>query len=255
MRKKPHPAHPHGERRKDPEAQAVAPPGEVAPEGPPEAAEAPVAEPAAAPAISATGAAVAPDAGVALESGVAPVAPPVGEGPQFGAGVGAPVEAADQALVRLARELAEHQDKLLRVAADFDNYRKRAAKDKAETWGRAQADLVQRVLDVVDDLGRVAHLDPAETSAQALHEGMGLVEKKFLKVLEGVGLERLDPSGAVFDPNAHEAVMTAPAPSAELDGKVSMVFQAGYRLGGALLRPARVAVYAWAEPVPSETVH
>lgn len=226
MRKKPHAAHPHGERRKAPEAQAVAAPGEVAPEGPPEAAEAPAAEPAAAPAISATD-----------------------------AGVEAPAEPADQALGRLERDLAEQQDKLLRMAADFDNYRKRAAKDKAETWGRAQADLVQRVLDVIDDLGRVAHLDPAQTSAQALHEGMGLVEKKFLKVLEGAGLERLDPSGAVFDPNAHEAVMTAPAPSPELDGKVSMVFQAGYRLGGALLRPARVAVYAWAEPVPSETVH
>ncbi|MEK7668126.1 MAG: nucleotide exchange factor GrpE [Gemmatimonadota bacterium] len=232
MRRKPHAAHPHGERRKAAEAQAVAASGEVAPEGPPEAAEAPAAEPAAAPAISATEAAFAPDAGVEP-----------------------PAEPADQALVLLERELAEHQDKLLRMAADFDNYRKRAAKDKAETWGRAQADLVQRALDVIDDLGRVAHLDPAQTSAQALHEGMGLVEKKFLKVLEGAGLERLDPSGAVFDPNAHEAVMTAPAPSAELDGKVSMVFQAGYRLGGALLRPARVAVYAWAEPVPSETVH
>lgn len=227
MRKKPHPAHPHGERRKGPEAQAVAPLDEVAPEGPPEeAAGAPAAEPAAAPAISATG-----------------------------ADVGAPAEPADRALGLLERDLAEQKDKLLRMAADFDNFRKRAAREKAETWGRAQADLVQRVLDVIDDLGRVAHLDPAQTSAQALHEGMGLVEKKFLKVLEGVGLERLDPSGAVFDPNAHEAVMTAPAPSAELDGKVSMVFQAGYRLGGALLRPARVAVYAWAEPVPSETVH
>jgi molecular chaperone GrpE len=175
-------------------------------------------------------------------------APPGGDGL-------APMEPVGQDVARLERELADQKDRLLRTAADFDNYRKRAAKEKAETWGRAQADLVQSVLEVIDDLGRVAHLDPAQTSAQALHEGMGLVERKLLKALEGVGLERIDPSGQVFDPNAHEAVMTAPAPTAELDGSVSMVFQAGYRINGMLLRPARVAVYAWVEPAPGETVH
>jgi molecular chaperone GrpE len=159
-------------------------------------------------------------------------------------------------VARLERELAEQKDRVLRTAADFDNYRKRSAREKAETWGRAQADLVQRLLDVVDDLGRVAHLDPAATSAQSLHEGMGLVEKKLLRAFEGAGVERIDPSGAAFDPNAHEAVMTVPAPTADLDGHVSTVFQAGYRSGGTLLRPARVAVFAWSEPVPSsEQVH
>jgi molecular chaperone GrpE len=175
-------------------------------------------------------------------------------GPQGGNGL-APLEPVGQDVARLERELADQKDKLLRLAADFDNYRKRTAKEKAETWGRAQADLLQRVLEVIDDLGRVAHLDPAQTSAQALHEGMGLVERKLLKTLEGVGLERVDPSGQVFDPNLHEAVMTVPAPSAELDGSVSMVFQAGYRINGMLLRPARVAVHAWTEPVEPDVVN
>ena len=160
-----------------------------------------------------------------------------------------------QNLARLERELADARDRLLRTAADFDNFRKRAAKDKAETWGRAQADVAQRILESIDDLGRVAHLDPAQTSAQSLHEGVGLVERKLLKALEAVGLERLDPSGSAFDPNLHEAVMTAPAPSEDMDGKVSMVFQPGYRLAGLLLRPARVAVYAWAGPPPAEQVN
>ena len=192
--------------------------------------------------------------------GVAAAAPePAGAQPAAGApepGAGPPLPQAEPApgreadVARLERELADQKDRLLRTAADFDNFRKRAAKDKAETWGRAQADLAQRILEAIDDLGRVAHLDPAQTSAQALHEGMGLVERKLLKSLETVGLERLDPSAAAFDPNVHEAVMTVPAPAEGMDGKVSTVFQAGYRMNGLLLRPARVAVYAWAGAPP-----
>jgi molecular chaperone GrpE len=216
---------------------------------------------------------VAAEPGVALEAGVEP-APDTG-GPGSGASAasavagplaeqgapqavaeGAPVPppAAD-AMARLERETSDLRDRLLRTAADFENFRKRAAREKAETWGRAQADLIQKVLDGLDDLGRVAHLDPVQTSAETLHEGVGLVERKLLKELESVGLERLDPSGQVFDPNAHEAVMTTPAPAPEQDGHVAMVFQAGYRLNGLLLRPARVAVYAFSEPLPGEMVH
>jgi molecular chaperone GrpE len=211
-------------------------------------------------------------------------APPTGEEEPLGAGQGVPQEPAQDGdvpataaeaapsasaeavggreaaavvddLARLEREAAELKERLLRTAADFDNFRKRAGKEKAETWGHAQADVIQKVLDSIDDLGRVAHLDPAQTNAEALHEGVGLVERKLLKALDGVGLERLDPSGQAFDPNAHEAVMTTPAPTVEQDGHVAMVFQAGYRLNGLLLRPARVAVYAFTEPPPSEVVH
>jgi molecular chaperone GrpE len=208
---------------------------------------------------------------IAAETGVLPgeeqgVEPGAGMGPAEGAaagraGVGAAAGSAAVAAVpseeiaRLAREAAELKERLLRTAADFDNFRKRAAKERADTWGRAQGDIIQRILEAIDDLGRVAHLDPAQTSAESLHEGVGLVERKLLKILEGAGLERMDPSGQPFDPNAHEAVMTTPAPSAERDGCVAMVFQAGYRLGGVLLRPARVAVYAYVEPVPGEMVH
>jgi len=205
------------------------------------------------------------------EAGIAPVAADAGGDAVVGVAVAAeaavpaeaplraatagPGEAPASAAAELEREMADQKDRLLRTAADFDNFRKRAAREKAETWGRAQGDLIQRVLDVIDDLGRVARLDPAQTSAEALHEGVGLVERKFLKVLEGVGLERLDPSGQAFDPNAHEAVMTTPTPSQDLDGTVAMVFQAGYRLNAMLMRPARVSVYAYAEPMPGESVH
>jgi len=195
---------------------------------------------------------VEPGARMALAEGAA--AGRAGVGAAAGSAVLAAAVSGEE-FARLEREAAELKERLLRTAADFDNFRKRSAKEKAETWGRAQGDLIQRILEAIDDLGRVAHLDPTQTSAESLHEGVGLVERKLLRILEGAGLERVDPSGQPFDPNAHEAVMTTPAPSAESDGCVATVFQAGYRLGGVLLRPARVAVFAYVEPAPGEMVH
>jgi molecular chaperone GrpE len=165
-----------------------------------------------------------------------------------GAAGAALAEPAAEAQRRLEQEAAEWKDRALRAAAEFENLKKRAARERAETWGRAQADLIGKALDALDDLGRIAALDPAQTSSQALHEGAGLVERKLLKALEGVGLERVDPAGQPFDPNLHEAVMTVPAESPESDHRVGSVFQPGYRLNGVLLRPARVAVLTWSEP-------
>jgi len=157
------------------------------------------------------------------------------------------VERADEASRRLEQEAAQWKDRCLRTAAELENFKKRAVKERSETWSRAQADLILRTLDAVDDLGRVAALDPAQTAAQALHEGVGLVERKLIKALESVGVERVDPMGQPFDPNVHEAVMTLPAPSREADHTVGSVLQLGYRLNGMLLRPARVAVFAWTD--------
>jgi molecular chaperone GrpE len=170
------------------------------------------------------------------------------EGDEPGPAAEALVEPADEGRVRLEQEAAEWRDRALRAAAELENVKKRAARERVETWSRAQADLITKALDALDDLGRIAALDPAQTDALALHEGAGLVERKLLKALEGVGLERVDPAGQPFDPNLHEAVMTSPAPSAGADHTVGAVFQPGYRLNGMLLRPARVAVLTWTGP-------
>jgi molecular chaperone GrpE len=177
-----------------------------------------------------------------------PAAPPAGEAALPAPETGALLEPAAEAVQRLEQEAAEWKDRCLRAAADLDNFKKRAIRERVETAARAQSEVIARVLEVVDDLARVAGLDPAQSTAQALHEGMGLVEKKLLKVLEGAGVERVDPSGQPFDPNLHEAVMTMPAPTEEADHTVSAVLQPGYRLNGTLLRPARVAVYVWTPP-------
>ena len=155
------------------------------------------------------------------------------------------VELPEGAVQRLQRELSEHKDQHLRLAAEFDNFKKRTQRERTETWGRAQAHVVGGILDVLDDLARVAHLDVATTSAQDVLSGVELVERKLLRALESAGLARVGEVGTPFDPHEHEAVTTVAGSAADQDHQVAAVFQAGYRFGGVLLRPARVSVYVW----------
>jgi molecular chaperone GrpE len=148
------------------------------------------------------------------------------------------------------RELEEVRDKYLRLAAEYDNFRKRAAREREESRHRAQADLVGGLLDALDDLARFAHLDPAATDAKTVVDGAELVERKLLKSLAGHGLEVVDPLDHPFDPAQHEAVQTEPALSPEDDHMVGRVFQRGYTMNGRLLRPARVMVKQWRENAP-----
>ncbi len=164
------------------------------------------------------------------------------QGAEARGGVGL-VEPPEEAVQRLTGELEEARDRYLRTAAEFDNFRKRTSREHTELWSRAQAQLVNNVLDALDDLGRVLELDPDDATAQDVISGVELVERKLMRELEGAGLARVGREGEPFDPNNHEAVSTVPAPSAEQDGTVVDVLQQGYRFGGALLRPARVRVY------------
>jgi molecular chaperone GrpE len=143
------------------------------------------------------------------------------------------------------RAVAELRDKYLRLAAEFDNYRKRTTRERAETGARAQGELLKHIVDSLDDLGRVIAVDPASTDARSVVQGVDLVAKKLLKSLAAAGLELIDPVNQTFDPSVHEAVATEPALSPEDDHVVSQVFQPGYRFGGQLLRPARVVVRQW----------
>ena len=143
------------------------------------------------------------------------------------------------------RQLAEQRDRYLRLAAEYDNFRKRTTRERQEAHLRGQGDMLKGMIDALDDLGRFAHVDPATTDAKTVVEGVSMVEKKLLKTLAGHGLEVLDPVGRPFDPSHHEAVMTEPAQSAEEDHLVARVFQQGYLFNGQLLRPARVVVKQW----------
>ena len=146
----------------------------------------------------------------------------------------------------LEAERDEYLDQLRRVAAEFDNYRKRVARDQESLVARAHERLMKALIPVLDDLERA--LVAAEEHEEAkLHEGVGLVARELRKALEREGLQEIDTEGA-FDPHVHEALLSQPS---ELDeGSVVEVLQKGYRLGDRVLRPARVVV---SQGVPQET--
>ena len=148
----------------------------------------------------------------------------------------------DDRVSELQRELTLERDKYLRLAAEFDNFRKRMMKERSEAEVRGQAELVRLILDPLDDISRFADLDPTVTECATIVQGVDMVEKKFEKQLRAAGLEPVNPVEARFDPNLHEAVATEPAKSADLDDTVSQVYQVGYTFKGQLLRPARVVV-------------
>lgn len=143
-------------------------------------------------------------------------------------------------LESLQRDLASASDRYLRLAAEFDNYRRRVERERADAYGRAQADLASRLLEPLDDLERVAHhVEDADTP---LLQGVQLVERKLRQVLHAAGLEPVAAEGARFDPNSMEAVAMVPTDSHDEDDVVSDVFQTGYYFKGTLIRPARVRV-------------
>jgi molecular chaperone GrpE len=145
----------------------------------------------------------------------------------------------------LQSEFAALSDRHLRLAAEFTNFRRRAESDLTEAWGRAQADLLRRILDVLDDVQRVSALDLSDeaVSLQTVVDGIDLVERKFLRVLEEASVEGIDPAtGDIFDPATMEAVMIVPSPSPEDEDTVDQVFQKGYRFRSHLVRAARVSV-------------
>jgi len=162
----------------------------------------------------------------------------------FGEGRGTlPAEPQAEAIRRLESQLEETRDRQLRLAAEFDNYRKRVARERVEQNDRAQASLVTRLLDVLDDMDRLS-TEGGAASADSIREAIGLVDRKLRKELETAGVERIDPVGEPFDPSIHEAVSVVPPPKPDLDHTVSATFQTGYRFKGALVRPARVQVYS-----------
>jgi molecular chaperone GrpE len=150
----------------------------------------------------------------------------------------------------LLQDLEELQDRHLRLAAEFENYRKRTRRELAEMRRRSQADLVAGLLDVLDDLTRVAHAAPPapDATVQSLMDGVGLVEAKMRKALGDAGLRRIEAAGKPFDPNLHEALATRPTTDPREDDIVCNVIGDGYTFDEILVRPARVQVAKYGPP-------
>ena len=139
-------------------------------------------------------------------------------------------------------DAAGERDRYLRLAAEYDNYRKRSQRERQDTGARAQGELVRQLIEALDDVARFAHVDPSSTDAATVVQGVDMVEKKLLKALGNAGLEVINPVGETFDPALHEAVATEPTSAREDDHVVSRVYQPGYVFKSQLLRPARVVV-------------
>jgi molecular chaperone GrpE len=139
-------------------------------------------------------------------------------------------------------EMEALRDRYLRLAAEFENFRRRTDRERVDARDRAQGQLVEKLLEALDDLQRVARAGGEGSTLESLVEGVRMVERKFVRILEGAGLEPVEAEGEAFDPEMHEALMVTPTEVADEDHTVGEVFQRGYRFRGGLLRPARVQV-------------
>jgi len=148
------------------------------------------------------------------------------------------VSSLEERAALLEKERDEHLDDLKRVAAEFENYRKRVARDQASQAARAHERLVKELLPVLDDLERALEA-ASEHEEGKLEEGVRLVQRELQKALGKEGLVEIETNGN-FDPHVHEALLSQP--SEQDEGAILEVLQKGYRLGDRVLRPARVVV-------------
>ena len=156
-----------------------------------------------------------------------------------------PLSEVDQLKLQLAEaqeKNADLQDRYLRQAAEFDNYRKRTMKEKAELIKSAAEKLIVAELPVVDDMDRALENMEKGSDAEACIEGFKLIAQKFKNTLAQQGLEKIETEGQDFDTDFHEAIALIPAPSEDLKGKILDCVQAGYKLGDKVIRHAKVAV-------------
>lgn len=155
----------------------------------------------------------------------------------------------DDPLAAITAERDELKDRVLRLAAETDNFKKRLERDKADFLRRANENMVKDLLPVLDNLERALGHAQEAANAATLAEGVGLTSQELLKVLERHGLEKIEALGQAFDPQFHEAMMQQEDPAAD-DNTVLMELQKGYVFQGRLLRPAMVVVSK--KPAPAD---
>jgi len=161
--------------------------------------------------------------------------------------------AADAEVSRLTADLQELRQTLMRRQADFENYRKRIEKERAEDQKRATARLVEGLIPVIDGFEHAlaAH---REAEYETYRRGFELIYKQLVDHLTRLGVERIDPTGKPFDPNLHQAMERRETADYE-DGTVVQVFQPGYLFHGRVLRPAMVGVATQPAAASKNVVH
>jgi molecular chaperone GrpE len=151
------------------------------------------------------------------------------------------IASVESRIEELSKENVELLDGLLRLKAEFENYRKRMLKEQTRILDTAEAGLVKKLLTVIDNLERAVGNSADQSGANGLREGVEMVLGQMVEILGKEGLEVIDPEGEVFDPEHHEAMMVVETDKCP-EGTVVEVTQNGYRFNGVLLRPAMVKV-------------
>lgn len=141
----------------------------------------------------------------------------------------------------LKAELAAANDRNLRLMAEFDNFRRRSAKEQLELIETANGKLLEKLSEVQDNFERAFATENKAKDLEAFEKGMQMIYNQFAKILTDAGLEQIDPTGAEFDPNCHEALMQQPSETVP-EGHVVTVFQKGYKLKNKILKTAKVIV-------------
>ncbi|KPK65752.1 MAG: hypothetical protein AMS21_04015 [Gemmatimonas sp. SG8_38_2] len=148
----------------------------------------------------------------------------------------------EEVIEALSTELEGLEDRHLRLVAEFDNFRKRTVRERAQQETRAQAELARQLLESLDDLSRVSELGSHDHDAAAILEGVQLVETKLRRALEQLGLAPIEAVGKPFDPELHEAMVTVSTDRPDEDEIIAQELAKGYMFRGSLLRPSRVQV-------------
>jgi molecular chaperone GrpE len=150
--------------------------------------------------------------------------------------------APQQEATKTETELAELKDKYLRLAAEFDNYKRRTAKERSDLFKSANQELMAVLLPVLDDFERARTHTQASEDVQVVRESVDIIYNKLVKTLQQKGLTAMETRGGGFDPDLHEAITQIPAPTEELRGKVVDEVEKGYYLGDKVIRHAKVVL-------------
>lgn len=142
----------------------------------------------------------------------------------------------------IGSEMTELRDKYLRLYAEFENYKKRTIREKLDMMKTAAQDTLAAILPVLDDFDRAKKVSDDDNSEESFSEGVTLVYHKLYTVLKNKGLEEMQSTGEIFDPEYHEAVTEIPAPSEDMKGKVVDTIEKGYMLKDRIIRHAKVVV-------------
>ena len=152
------------------------------------------------------------------------------------------VNTLENQLVELQAQVEKEKKEYLFLAAEFDNYRKRTLKEKAEIIKNGGENVLKGLLPIVDDFERGLKAAEMDTDAKSVLEGMTLIYNKLVKYLESMGVKEMNSTGEPFNSDLHEAIAQVPAPAEDMKGKVLDTVQKGYMLNDKVLRHAKVAV-------------